>query len=124
MISTKLLGFFRATEDLRTVIWAYLKTGPIKRHLANKCTGKSESQKRVSEEMLAMLPFPKLNDEQVKRIASAIRETIKKSHELEAQENAYKEKADDLLKKAKSNIFNLLDDGWLNDLVSEAKEAL
>ncbi len=114
----------KVSEDLRTIIWAYLKTGPIKRHLANKCTGKSESQKDVSDKALGMLPFPKLDDDQIKRVASAIRDTIEKSHELEAQENAYKEKANDLLKKAKSNIFNLLDDDWFNELVSEAKETL
>jgi type I restriction enzyme S subunit len=92
--------------------------------LANKCTGKSESQKDVSDKALGMLPFPKLDDNQIKRVASAIRDTIGKSHELEAQENEYRDKADDLLRKAKSNIFNLLDDSWFNDLVSEAKEAL
>ncbi len=114
----------KVSEDLRTIIWAYLKTGPIKRHLANKCTGKSESQKDVSDKALGMLPFPELNEEQIKRVASAIRNAIEKSHELEAQENAYREKADSLLKRAKSNIFNLLDDSWFNDLVTEAKEAL
>jgi len=114
----------KLSDDLRIIIWAYLKTGPIKRHLANKCTGMSESQKRVSDVMLGILPFPKLDDDKIKRVASAIRDTIEKTHELEAQGNAYKEKADDLLKKAKSNIFNLLDDDWFNALVSEAKEAL
>ena len=118
------LNTSKVSEDLRTIIWAYLKTGPIKRHLANKCTGKSESQKDVSDNALGMIPFPKLNDGQIKRVASAIRDTIERSHELESQENAYKEKADDLLKKAKSNIFNLVDDDWFNVLVSEAKEAL
>lgn len=118
------LNTSKVSENLRTIIWAYLKTGPIKRHLANKCTGKSESQKDVSDKALGMLPFPDLNDDQVKKMAVAIRDTIEKSHELEAQENAYKKKADSLLKKAKSNIFNLLDDSWFNDLVSEAKEAL
>ena len=118
------LNTSKVSEDLRTIIWAYLKTGPIKRHLANKCTGKSESQKDVSDKALGMLPFPKLDDDQIKRVASAIRDTIERSHELETQENAYKDKADDLLKKAKSNIFNLLDDDWFNELVSEAKEAL
>ena len=38
--------------------------------------------------MLRMLPFPKLDDDQIKRVASAIRDTIERSHELEAQENA------------------------------------
>ncbi len=118
------LNTSKVSEDLRTIIWAYLKTGPIKRHLANKCTGKSESQKDVSDKALGMLPFPELNEEQIKRVASAIRNAIEKSHELEAQENAYREKADSLLKRAKSNIFNLLDDSWFNDLVTEAKEAL
>jgi restriction endonuclease S subunit len=118
------LNTSKVSEDLRTIIWAYLKTGPIKRHLANKCTGKSESQKDVSDKALGMLPFPKLDDDQIKRVASAIRDTIERSHELEAQENAYKEKADNLLEKAKSNIFSLLDDDWFNELVFEAKEAL
>ncbi len=118
------LNSSKVSRELRTVIWAYLKTGPIKRHLANKCTGKSESQKDVSDKALSILPFPKLDDDQVKRVASAIRGIIERSYELEAQENAYKEKAHDLLRKAKSNIFNLLDDDWFNTLVSEAKEAL
>lgn len=112
------------SEDLRTIIWAYLKTGPIKRHLANKCTGKSESQKDVNDKSLGMLPFPKLNDAQVKDIASATRTAIDKSHDFEEQENEYRNKADSMLKKAKSNIFNLLDDKWFEELVSEAKEAL
>ncbi len=118
------LNTSKVPEDLRTIIWAYLKIGPIKRHLANKCTGKSESQKDVSDKALGMLPFPNFNDDQIKRVAAAIRDTIEKSHEFETQENDYKEIADNLLKKAKSNIFNLLDDSWFNDLVSEAKEAL
>ena len=111
-------------EDLRTIIWAYLKTSPIKRHLANKCTGKSESQKDVSDKALGMLPFPKLDGQKIKNIAQTIKDTIDKSHELEAQENEYKNKANEILRKAKSNIFNLLDDDWFNSLANEAKEVL
>lgn len=118
------LNTSKVSEDLRTIIWAYLKIRPIKRHLANKCTGKSESQKDVSDKALGMLPFPHMNDDQIERVASDIRNIIEKSYEFEVQENEYGKKTNDLLKKAKTNIFNLLNDKWFNDLVNEAKEAL
>lgn len=111
-------------ENMRTIIWAYLKTGPIKRHLANKCTGKSESQKDVNDRALAQLPFPVLNQDQARRIAEGIREKIRQSHELERIEGDYRNRASYLLNKAKANISNLLDDRWFNRLVDEAKEAL
>ena len=109
---------------MRTIIWAYLKTGPIKRHLANKCTGKSESQKDVNDQALAQLPFPVLNQDQARRIAEGIREKIRQSHELERIEGDYRNRASYLLSKAKANISNLLDERWFNRLVDEAREAL
>jgi type I restriction enzyme S subunit len=111
-------------ENMRTIIWAYLKTGPIKRHLANKCTGKSESQKDVNDRALAQLPFPVLSQDQARRIAEGIRGKIRQSQELERIEGDYRNRASYLLNKAKANISNLLDDRWFNRLGDEAREAL
>lgn len=111
-------------DNMRIIVWAYLKTGPIKRHLANKCTGKSESQKDVNDKALAQLPFPKLNKTQADHIADGIRDKIRQSQYLERIEDKYKSKAAYVLKTAKANIFNLLDNHWFSGLVDEAKEAL
>jgi hypothetical protein len=111
-------------EDLRTVIWAYLKTSPIKRHLANKCTGKSESQKDVNDKALGILPFPKLAKEQVKSVAQAALDFVGKSHELAEKEHQLRAKSELLIRMAKSNIFELLDEYRFNKLVEEAREAL
>jgi hypothetical protein len=114
----------KVNDDIRTIIWAYLKTSPIKRHLANKCTGKSESQKDISDKALSALPFPKLNDNQIKKVANSIRDIIESSHAFESQENDLNKMAEGLLEKACSNIRDLLDEDHFKTLLAEAKEAL
>ena len=111
-------------EDTRVIIWAYLKTSPIKRHLANKCTGKSESQKDISDKALGALPFPKLTSKQIKKVAKSIRDIIDGSHAFESQENDLNKKAECLLEKACSNIRDLLVEDHFRSLLAEAKETL
>ncbi|MBL0622900.1 hypothetical protein ACK314_10670 [Aeromonas caviae] len=111
-------------EDLRILIWAYLKTTPIRRHLANKCTGKSESQKDVNDKALGMLPFPKLSDTQVSKAAQEVRGLIEKSYIYSASEKVLFDKSKELLKNARSNIHRLLEDDYFNSLVVQAEEAL
>lgn len=111
-------------QDLRILIWAYLKTTPVKRHLANKCTGKSESQKDVNEKALGMLPFPRLSAEQVKKVAQEIRTLVKKSYLYSAKEKELLKKSDELLSRTRANIHKLLDDDYFNSLVALATETL
>lgn len=110
-------------EDARLVVWTYLKLRPIKRHLANQCTGKSESQKDISAEQLASLPFPSLTNEQMTRIAVAVRSRIAETHHLMRRANVLRAQADAIVAAAKRNIFDLLDEGRFKSIMVMAERA-
>jgi type I restriction enzyme S subunit len=109
-------------EDLRFLIWAYLKLAPIMHHLANRCTGKSESQKDVNADELGALPFPDLKPEQIRRLAERIRQRIAETRLLLTQAREQNQRADRLL-AAKANIFDLLDDSKFARILALADEA-
>ena len=108
------------SEELRLLIWVYLKIPPVVRHLANKCTGKSESQKRVGEDNLASLPFPRFAESQVTSIASAMRDRIAAIQELEKRAYRITKSAEDVISQAKADIFDMLDEAKYNALIQNA----
>ena len=114
----------RLDEECRFVLWSYLKLVPIRRHLSNQCTGKSESQKDISADQLGRLPFPKLEKAQVGRLALAIRSCIAETNGMLGNARRLTLEADRVTVEAKENVFDMLDDAVFDRIVAETKEVI
>lgn len=114
----------RADEKYQRIILFWLKSALVREFLLANVRGSSASQKRFTEDDLKSCPIPKDIIENPEKYLPECEKALEDAMRYEQESFELQNKADDLLKKAKSNIFNLLDDDWFNELVSEAKEAL
>lgn len=114
----------RAEEKHQRIILFWLKSALVREFLLANVRGSSASQKRFTEDDLKNCPIPKVIIENPEQYLPECEKALEDAMRYEQESFELQSKADDLLKKAKSNIFNLLDDDWFNKLVSEAKEAL
>lgn len=114
----------RAEEKYQRIILFWLKSALVREFLLANVRGSSASQKRFTEDDLKNCPIPKAIIENPEQYLPECEKALEDAMRYEQESFELQSKADDLLKKAKSNIFNLLDDDWFNKLVSEAKEAL
>lgn len=113
-----------APKMVREFLWTYLKLPVIRRFIANKCTGKSESQKVVNGTILSAVPVPKLSADDYKVIGLKIEEAKKVWFDRKAEAEALDKTSQKISKEAADNIFELLDDEKYQLLMRHAEEAL
>lgn len=114
----------RTEEKLQRIILFWLKSALVREFLLGNVRGSSASQKRFTEEDLKNLPIPKTIMDNPGEYLPACEDSLSNAFYCEQQSYDLQSKADNLLTKAKSNIFNLLDDRLFSDLVAEVKETL
>jgi len=114
----------RIEERYQKIILFWLKSAIVREFLLANVRGSSASQKRFTEDDLKNLPIPKDIIDHSKEYLERCEKTLSDALDFEKKSYELKEKSNMIIQKAKSNIFNLLDDSWFNSLLSEAKEVL
>jgi len=114
----------RIDKNYQKIIFFWLKSEIVRKFLLANVRGSSASQKRFTEDDLKNLPIPKDIIDYPEEYLSKCEKALSEALDFEKKSHVLKEKSENILRKAKSNIFSLLDDDWFNALVNEAKEVL
>jgi restriction endonuclease S subunit len=111
-------------EELQQIVLFWLKSSLVREYLLASVRGSSASQKRFTEDDLEKCPIPKDIIKNPSRYLGQCQEALEDAMKFEKKSHELEKESASVLKKAKANIFDLLDEEFLNELKREAMEAL
>ena len=114
----------RIKKELKQILLFWLKSGLVREYLLANVRGSSASQKRFTEDDLEKCPVPKAIIENPDKYLDHCTEALEEAMRFEQKSRELEKISASIIKKAKANIFDLLNGKLFKELINEAEEAL